>query len=132
MGRRQNPLDANRRCHEPEIAAIAFGTAPDSPVVPPMPRFDVGDALDPGEVEILLKLAALVHEIDPNIPAASVHPDLTLWEIGYDSLALVALRMGVKRVFGPQIQALWWLRLHSELPRIGCFVRFLAASGAKG
>jgi hypothetical protein len=132
MGRRQNPPDAQRRCHEPEIAAIAFGTEPDSPVVPPMPRFDLGDSLDLDEQGILSKLAGLIHEIDPNIPPAAVQPDRTLWEIGYDSLALVALRMGVKRAFGPQIQALYRLRLHSELPRIGCFVRFLAASGAKG
>ena len=55
-----------------------------------------------------------------------------LQDLERQRLALVGLRIGVKRVFGPQIQALYWLRLHGELPRIGCFVRFLVASGAKG
>jgi hypothetical protein len=126
------PLDPDRRCHEPDHAAIAFGAGEGFPAPPPMPAYDLGDPLDETEQAVLGKVASLIHEIDPNIPTDAVRPERTLWEIGYDSLALVGLRIGVKRVFGPQVQALYWLRLHGELPRIGCFVRFLVASGAKG
>jgi hypothetical protein len=132
MKRQLPPLDPEQRCHDPEVAKIAFGVGEGIPAPPPMPAYDLGDSLDPAEQAVLTKIAALIHEIDPNIPVDAVRPERTLWEIGYDSLALVGLRIGVKRVFGPQVQALWWLRLHGELPRIGCFVRFLVASGAKG
>ena len=124
--------DARRRCHEPAPAGKNAGGGGADPGAPAMPPYDVGQDLDADESRVLERLAELIHDIDPNIPTTAVQPDRTLWEIGYDSLALVALRMGVKRVFGPHIQAVHWLRLHSELPRIGCFVRFLAASGAKG
>jgi hypothetical protein len=132
VSRRPSSAEFGRRCHEPGAAAIGIEAGTDAPETPTMPAFEVGDVLDERELQILHRLAALVHEIDPNIPAEAVQPERTLWEIGYDSLALVALRLGVKRVFGPQIQALLWLRLHAETPRIGCFVRFLAASGATG
>ena len=120
-----------RPCHDPGSVASASGRAPEAPASPVMPAYDVGDPLGAEEQAILERLARLVHELDPNIPPEEVRPERTLWEIGYDSLGLVALRLGVKRAFGPGVNALYWLQLHAERPRIGCFVRFLAANGAR-
>src|SRR5687767_13692447 len=103
-------------CHEPD---------------PAMPAYRPGEPLSAEEQALLGRLASLVHELAPDIPASAVRPELTLWEIGYDSLALVALRVGVRRAFGAQYDAVRWLGSHEQTPRIGCFVRFLAASGAR-
>jgi acyl carrier protein len=110
-----------RRCHEPDA----------EPEGAPMPLFEVGSALEAHEAALLARVAEMIHQIDPNIPAEAVQADRTLWELGYDSLALVALRVAIRRELGVQADPLHWLEVHEERPRIGCFVRFLAASGVR-
>ncbi len=97
---------------------------------PSMPLYSVGDPLSADESALLDALRKVIHEQQPEIPLSAIEPDKTLWEIGYDSLALVVLRREVKRMFGAQVNPAHWLQNHEEHPRIGCFARFLAANGA--
>ena len=114
-------------CHDP-LASRDQTTNDEAPKLPP---YAPGDRLSELEQQILSQIAQLLFELEPDIAIESVKADRSLWELGYDSLALVALRVGIRRLYGPGLQPMVWLQLHSENPLIGCFVRYLAANGAR-